>query len=298
VTAAIPSDPVALARQHYAEELRHVAGLRSPAVVAAFASVPRERFLGPGPWRIRRPMAVPGYWTTDDADPRHVYHNVLVALDEAREINNGQPSLWAFLFEQLGIRPGERVRHLGCGTGYYTAVAAELAGPHGALTAVELDPGLATKAAEALTPWPQVWVLNEDGASAAFEPVDLIIASAGATHPPASWLDGLAPGGRLLFPLTADSGPGAMLLVTRQGPEAFAARFLCMAQFIDFQGARDSGASRSLLAAFRRTGDGGPAVQSLRRHPDEPDGTCWLAGDGWWLSTAPAAPAGERGPGC
>ena len=138
-------------------------------------------------------MAVPGYWATDDDDPRRVHHNVLVALDEAREVNNGQPSLWAFLFEQLGIRPGERVRHLGCGTGYYIAVAAELVGPHGALT--------------------------------------------------------------------TDSGPGAMLLVTRQGPEAFAARFLCMAQFIDFQGARDSGASRSLLSAFRRTGRwrrGGP----------------------------------------
>jgi len=137
-------------------------------------------------------------------------------------------------------------------------------------------------------------VLNEGGASAAFEPVDLIIASVGATHPPVSWPDGLALGGRLLVPLTADRGPGAMLLVTRRGPEAFAARFLCMAQFIDFQGARDSGASHGLLAAFRQTGDGGAAVQSLRRHPDEPDGTCWLAGDGWWLSTVPA---GEHGPG-
>jgi len=36
------------------------------------------------------------------------------------------------------------VRHLGCGTGYYTAAAAELVEPHGALTAVEFDPGLAT----------------------------------------------------------------------------------------------------------------------------------------------------------
>ena len=27
------------------------------------------------------------------ADPRHVYHDVLIALDEARGLNNGQPSL-------------------------------------------------------------------------------------------------------------------------------------------------------------------------------------------------------------
>src|SRR6201996_3284608 len=59
-----------------------------------------------------------------DADPRHVYHDVLIALDEARGINNGQPSLW----DELGIRTGEQVLHLGCGTGYYTAIAAELVG--------------------------------------------------------------------------------------------------------------------------------------------------------------------------
>jgi protein-L-isoaspartate(D-aspartate) O-methyltransferase len=35
------------------------------------------------------------YWTTVNANPRHVYHDVLIALDETRGINNGQPSLWA-----------------------------------------------------------------------------------------------------------------------------------------------------------------------------------------------------------
>ena len=69
------------------------------------------------------------YWTTEDADPRHVYHDVLIALDEARGINNGQPSLWALLFDELDIAANDAVLHLGCGTGYYTAIAAELAGP-------------------------------------------------------------------------------------------------------------------------------------------------------------------------
>lgn len=30
------------------------------------------------------------------------------------------------------------------------------------------------------------------------------------------------------------------------------------------------------------------AVKSLRHPPEEPDETCWLAGEGWWLSTARA----------
>ena len=28
-------------------------------------------------------------------------------------------------------------------------------------------------------------------------------------------------------------------------------------------------------------------IRSLRRAPEEPDDTCWLAGEEWWLSTAP-----------
>jgi len=88
-------------RQIYAEEIRAVLNVRSPAVVQAFATVPRERFLGPGPWQILAPVP-PGcfpYRTTDDADPRHLYHNVLVAIDAARRLNDGQPS---FLTSQFG----------------------------------------------------------------------------------------------------------------------------------------------------------------------------------------------------
>ena len=62
------------ARRRYAEELRFTAKLGSRAVVEAFATVPRQRFFGPGPWRVLSPMAMPEYWTTEDADPRHLYH--------------------------------------------------------------------------------------------------------------------------------------------------------------------------------------------------------------------------------
>jgi protein-L-isoaspartate(D-aspartate) O-methyltransferase len=133
------TDPVVVARRSYAEELRFTAHIRAPAVCAAFAAVQRERFVGAGPWRVRSPMDMAEYWTTADADPRAVYHDVLIALDEARRINNGQPSLWAFLLDQLDIFTDERVLHLGCGTGYYTAVMAELVGPTGRITAIEIE---------------------------------------------------------------------------------------------------------------------------------------------------------------
>ena len=119
-------------------------------MVNAFATVPREQFVGPGPWRIKSPMDLAEYWTTDDNDPSHVYHDVLIALDESRGIHNGQPSLWVYLFDHLDLMPGEHVLHLGCGTGYYTAIIAELVGSAGRVTAVEIDATLAQRARAAL----------------------------------------------------------------------------------------------------------------------------------------------------
>jgi protein-L-isoaspartate(D-aspartate) O-methyltransferase len=278
------ADPITEARHWYAEELRFAAKVSSRALIEAFATVPRERFVGPGPWRVKSPMRIHDYWTTDDADPRHVYHDVLIALDEARGINNGQPSLWALLLDELDMRTGEQVLHLGCGTGYYTAIAAELVGAVGKVTAIEIDSSLAEKASKALTPWPQVTVRNADGARIAFDPIDVIVVSAGATHPLASWLDALKPGGRLLFPMTTSRrGPGAALMVTRGAADAFAARFLCRVGFIPFEGARDEGVSRKLAAALKR--DQGAAVKSLRRDSHTRDGTCWLHDRDWCLSS-------------
>jgi protein-L-isoaspartate(D-aspartate) O-methyltransferase len=228
-------------------------------------------------------MDLAEYWSTDDHDPTHVYHDVLIALDESRGINNGQPSLWAYLFDHLDLMPGEHVLHLGCGTGYYTAIIAELVGSAGRVTAVEIDATLAQTARAALAHWPQVRLVQADGAHTSFEPVDAIVASAGATHPQPSWLEALRPGGRLLFPMTTlRDGPGAILLVKRRMDDGLAARFLCQAGFIDFQGARSAAISRRLAAALSR--DRGTAVKSLRRDTHGKDETCWLHGEGWCLS--------------
>jgi len=41
-------------RRFNSEEIRFVANLNSPALVEAFARVPREKFIGPGPWRAEK----------------------------------------------------------------------------------------------------------------------------------------------------------------------------------------------------------------------------------------------------
>jgi protein-L-isoaspartate(D-aspartate) O-methyltransferase len=289
-----PPDPVSAARWIYAEELRFTAPIRSAAVVGAFAAVPRERFLGPGPWRILSPMSAGEYWTTED-HPRHVYHDVLVALDEARRLNNGQPSLWAYLYDRLDLAPGDHVVHVGAGTGYYSAILAEIVGPGGLVTVIEIDPGLAAKARENLPArWPQAIVVAGDGFNFRPDrPADAIIVNAGVTHFSPAWLDGLAAeNGRLLVPLTNGQRWGGFLLITRHGgaTQHYTARFIHHVGIIPCVGGRHPEAEARLNAALAKA----PltAVQSLRRLPEEPDASCWLEGDGWWLSTAPVPGAG------
>lgn len=274
------ADSIEAARRFYAEELRSLTRMSSSALFAAFATVPRERFLGPGPWRI---LDMGEFWTAEDADPRHVYHNVLISLDAAKGINNGQPSLWAFSFDLLDVRAGDHVLHLGCGTGYFTAILAELAGPRGRITAIEIDEDLAEKARVALAPWPQVTVVHGDGSRGPFEPADVIVVSAGATHPLPSWLAAVRPGGKLLFPMTVTHGPGVMMLLTRKREENFETRLLCGVAFINFSGARDPEVSRRLSEALRR--DQGAPVKSLRCDTHDREQTCWLHGEGWCFST-------------
>ncbi|MGZ3459389.1 MAG: protein-L-isoaspartate O-methyltransferase family protein, partial [Archangium sp.] len=189
-------------RRAYAKEVGATAGLEAGPLMEALASVPRERFLGPGPWKVFAFLEDGlGYRSTPDADPAHVYHDVVVALDADRLLNNGQPSGLCRWLDALALKPGERAVHVGCGTGYYSAVMAELVGPAGHVLAVEVDEGLAAKARENLSPWPQVSVLCGDGSETRGER-DAIFVNAGATHPLPAWLEALAPGGRLMLPLT------------------------------------------------------------------------------------------------
>jgi protein-L-isoaspartate(D-aspartate) O-methyltransferase len=270
-------------RSWYAEELRYAAAVKSPAVVSAFAVVPRERFLGPGPWLICTGEAPNKYWSTEDDDPAHVYHNVVIGMLTEKGLNNGQPGFWAYLFDRLDLAPGKRVLHLGCGAGYYSAILAEIVGTSGRVTAIDREEGLVARAVEVLGPWLQARAVVADGATYQPEAVDIIVVSAGATHPLPQWLDALPPGGQLLLPLTGERGWGQTLLVTRRPEGAgFAARFAGWVGIYHFAGARDDGNAKRVDAAVQR-GDMA-TVKSLRRESHDQDETCWLHGEGYCLS--------------
>jgi protein-L-isoaspartate(D-aspartate) O-methyltransferase len=270
-------------RRFYASLITASAGIprSESAIREAFATTPREHFLGEGPWKVVTPA---GYVETPSADPALLYQDIVVSLKEDEGINNGQPSLHALCLSALRIKEGETVVHIGPGTGYYTALLAKLTGPTGSVSAYEIDQSLADRAARNLADMPNVTVAHRSGSEGSLPDCDVMYVSAGATEPVPIWLDALRPGGRLLFPLSSAHGAGGMLLVTHVSGESFDARILCQATFIPCVGASDEETGRKVAQAFRR-GDF-HRVRSLRRGT-APDQTSWCSGNGWWLSSAP-----------
>jgi protein-L-isoaspartate(D-aspartate) O-methyltransferase len=277
-------------RQFFAQLVAAAAGAaKNDRLIAAFAETPREKYVGPGPWKI---FAGGNLLETPSDDPAFLYQDVVVALAPERRINNGQPVLHAMCLAALNVQAGESVLHIGAGTGYYTALLAHLSGPSGSVEAFEIEPDLAARAAANLAHLPNVMVHIRNAAEGPLPACDVLYVNAAATAPLNAWLDALRPNGRLLFPITPDDGPGgtpgvgAMLLITRGSDpvgEIFGARFLSQAMFIPCIGARDEATAAKLAEAFRR-GDL-RNVRSLHRR-STPDATSWCAGEGWWLSTA------------
>jgi protein-L-isoaspartate(D-aspartate) O-methyltransferase len=273
------ADGLAKRRQAYAAEIARRASVRDPRIEAAFAAVPREDFAGPPPWRIGS-GGVYGQTTGDDA--ARLYHDVLIAIDAKRGINNGQPSLHAQSIDALGVKEGDTVVQIGAGAGYYTAILAHLVGPAGRVIAYEIEPDIAERARANLARCPQVEVRARSGIEDLPE-ADAIYVNAAASHPLSAWLDALKVGGRLLFPLQAAHSTGAMLMITRpDGGDVWPARFLSPVVFIACEGAQDPVMGRKLDEAFRRGSSG--RVRSLR-FGGGPRRSDWLSGDGWALST-------------
>jgi protein-L-isoaspartate(D-aspartate) O-methyltransferase len=258
------------ARRAYAEELGCVTQTADRRIVEAFASVPREKFLPAGPWLL---LAEQGYKRTPDADPQRLYQDVVVAIDPIKGINNGEPSLHMGLLGALAVRPGEHVLHIGAGTGYYTAILAELAGPQGRVTAIEFQPELAEWLQQNLAHYGNVRTACADGTIFDAGSADAIYVNAGVTEPAPLWLERLAEGGRLLFMLTARDNWGRALLITRK-PNGFVARLLGRCGFIHCVSARSPEMEAALGDAFIRSDH--ESVQSLRRDPHQREESCWL----------------------
>jgi len=280
-------------RQFYAEEVRLAANLGSPDLVAALTRVPREKFLGPGPWDVAVPDMLTGgvtYRATPDADPRHVYHNVVIALDRSRNLTNGQPGTLTHYIDTLNLAPGNRVYHMGAGAGYYTAIMAEVLGASGTVVASEVHPELGLMAQKNLSDRANVMFHVGDGTQ--FDPgeCDAMLINAGMTHPLPLWLDRLRQGGRLLLPITVSMAPnvgkGLMLKITRVG-QGYAVKIMGFIAIYSATSARDP-QREAMLGKALATGTL-MKVKSVRRDGHELEDSCAAHGLEVCLSLAELA---------
>jgi protein-L-isoaspartate(D-aspartate) O-methyltransferase len=273
------------ARQRFARRLRKRGCLRSKLIVNAFATVPREHYLGPRPWSI---MTAKGYRPTNN--PHALYDDVLVGIIPQRLLNNGRPSSLARWFDALNLQRNEDVVHIGCGTGYYSAILAEVVGPGGSVTSIELDDGLASRARENLAQFHQVTVINGDGNSVGIDRSDAVFVNAGVNFPRVLWLDALNPGGRLIFPLVTmkplpirvagavwhtNGYSGVMIRVMRAG-EQFDATTISSVVIFPCFGSVERDTDEDAAEAIKRNDS--ESIHSIRRDAHDQEDSCWLHG--------------------
>jgi protein-L-isoaspartate(D-aspartate) O-methyltransferase len=274
-------------RCFYSEELRIVAGLESLDLVSAFARVPRERYLGAPPWKFSsgNSLKQSSYRTTSSVCD--LYHDVFVALKSERFLNNGQPSMIARLIAALNLGHGKRVFHCGCGTGYYTAIMAEVVGSKGSVVAAEIDSTLAEIAVANLKNYEQVKVLSRDGADVDPFACDAILVNAGVTHPHPAWLDGLSEGGVLVLPLSVGrnlSVNDAMVLAITRRHDRFAAELLSIISIYSSPSMRDPILQSMLNDSFESHAM--LRLKSVRKDDHERTDTCIVHAPGFCLSAA------------
>ena len=184
---AFSRDELAIVRRAYARQMLAILGVDNPPIEAAYATVLREAFLGPAPWTASSPFT--GYRPLSGRDPVVLYQDLLIALDPARGVNNGSPSLHAKLLEALGPKSGEHIVHVGPGAGYYSAILAELVGPTGRVTAVEFDAALAERAKTFLSGRGNVRVVNGDDARWPETATDGVYVNFAVSRPADRWIE-------------------------------------------------------------------------------------------------------------
>jgi protein-L-isoaspartate(D-aspartate) O-methyltransferase len=143
---------------------------------------------------------LPRHLFLDEALRDQGYNDNPLPIDEGQTIS--QPYIVALMTEALGLEGTEKVLEIGTGSGYQTALLAELAE---AVFSIERLASLATRARRILDSlnYYNVAIRIGDGTYGWNEeaPFDAIIVTAGAPQIPKTYLEQLAVGGRLVIPV-------------------------------------------------------------------------------------------------
>ncbi len=170
-----------LDRHRMVEQQLRPRGIHDPRVLHVMASVPRELFVVP-------------------RSQEHAYEDRAMGI--ACEQTISQPYIVALMTEALELVGSEHVLEIGTGSGYQTAILAELAGD---VVSLERHPALSDEAANALSKlrYPNVELVVGDGTQGylARAPYDRILVAAAARELPPALAEQLVEGGLLVIPL-------------------------------------------------------------------------------------------------
>ena len=170
-------------------------GIRDARVLEAFRTVRRDVFVPPTTERVGADGLPTGYGQTIS-----------------------EPYLLARMVELLDLKPNQRVLEIGAGTGYPTAIVAELAQE---VFAVEVIPELATTARLRLTHegYRNVHVKLGDGALGwrEYGPYDAVVVTAVGPKVPPALVEQLVEGGVLVMPIGPARGRQVLIRGVRKG---------------------------------------------------------------------------------
>jgi protein-L-isoaspartate(D-aspartate) O-methyltransferase len=171
----------AIARERMVADQLRGRGITDPRVLTAMGRVPRHRFV-------------------EEALAARAYGDYPLPIGEKQTIS--QPYMVALMTQALELSGGERVLEVGTGSGYQTAILAEVAGK---VYSIERIRGLADRARAILEELGTYNVLIHvgDGTLGWREeaPFDAVLVTAAAPEVPSPLVEQVKPGGRLVIPV-------------------------------------------------------------------------------------------------
>jgi protein-L-isoaspartate(D-aspartate) O-methyltransferase len=189
----------------------------SGRVAAALAKVPREAFVVPG-------------------SERAAHHNRPLPIGHGQTIS--QPFIVALMTELLDLQPDDVVLEIGTGSGYQTAVLAELGRK---VCSIEVIPQLAARAAATLASqgYSNIELRTGDGGAGWPEraPFDAIIVTAAAPQIPPALVEQLRPGRRMVIPVGPRGGDQDLVLISKDAAGTVSHRTLLPVAFVPLTGA-------------------------------------------------------------
>lgn len=188
--------------------------LRDSRIRDAFLRVPRELFL-------------PDVATRDGLDA--VYSNVAfpTKIDASGTTisSSSEPGVMAVMLANLELHEAHRVLEIGAGTGYNSALIAELIGSAGRVTTIDIDDDVVDRARRSLkSAGYDAEVVCGDGRQgwSATAPYDRIIVTTSCSEIASAWSEQLVDGGLLEVPLalnTSTNFPQAIMTLQKRGAD-------------------------------------------------------------------------------